>query len=232
MARRIHMGTLARPHGIKGEICVDWYADSPSLLDGPFWLQAGDAPPRPARARSWRMHKGRPLLLLEGVTDRNDIEALRGQKILVDRDLLPPVDEDEVYVEDVLGFAVILPDGSRLGVLDHVEYPAGLEVWSIVTDDGKEVLFPAEASFIEGFDLEGECIHIAPPEGLLDIYLGGDEQAPDCGGHFGPSIRLPCSLFLPVFFAARAVRNTGCLFPGRMVPAPAGLDLPSAGLFV
>ena len=40
MARRIHMGTLARPHGIKGEICVDWYADSPSLLDGPFWLQA------------------------------------------------------------------------------------------------------------------------------------------------------------------------------------------------
>ena len=79
--------------------------------------------------------------------------------------------------KDVLGFAVILPDGSRLGVLDHVEYPAGLEVWSIVTDDGKEVLFPAEASFIEGFDLEGECIHIAPPEGLLDIYLGGDEQA-------------------------------------------------------
>ena len=56
MARRIHMGTLARPHGIKGEICVDWYADSPSLLDGPFWVQAVDAPPRPARARSWRMH--------------------------------------------------------------------------------------------------------------------------------------------------------------------------------
>ena len=47
----------------------------------------------------------------------------------------------------------------------------------IVTDDGKEVMFPAEASIIEGFDLEGECIHIAPPEGLLDIYLGGDEQA-------------------------------------------------------
>ena len=46
-------------------------------------------PAASCRARSWRMHKGRPLLLLEGVTDRNDIEALRGQKILVDRDLLP-----------------------------------------------------------------------------------------------------------------------------------------------
>ena len=59
--------------------------------------------------------QGPPLLLLEGVTGRNDIEALRGQKILVDRDLLPPVDDDEVYVEDVLGFAVMLPDGTRLG---------------------------------------------------------------------------------------------------------------------
>ena len=77
MARRIHMGTLARPHGIKGEICVDWYADSPSLLDGPFWLQAGDAPPRPARARSWRMHKGRPLLLLaRGDDAREALTAL------------------------------------------------------------------------------------------------------------------------------------------------------------
>ena len=37
----IHMGTLARPHGIKGEICIDWHADSPLLLDAPLWLQNG-----------------------------------------------------------------------------------------------------------------------------------------------------------------------------------------------
>ena len=43
------MGTLARPHGIKGEICIDWYADSPLLLTTPLWIQAGDAAPRPVR---------------------------------------------------------------------------------------------------------------------------------------------------------------------------------------
>ena len=41
-----------RDSGIKGEICIDWHADSPLLLDAPLWLQAGDEPPRLVRALS------------------------------------------------------------------------------------------------------------------------------------------------------------------------------------
>lgn len=167
----IHMGTLARPHGIKGEICIDWHADSPLLLELPFWLQAGDEPPRRARALSCRLHKGRPLLLLEGVTDRNTAEALRGHKILVDRADLPQPGEDEAYLEDLLGCDVLLPDGRRLGRLDHLEYPAGQEIWAIAADRDVEVLFPARPEFIAAFDLKARTVTIDPPEGLLEIYL-------------------------------------------------------------
>lgn len=138
----------------------------------PFWLQARDEPPRRARALSCRMHKGRPLLLLEGITDRNMAEALRGQKILLDRADLPEPGEDEAYLEDLLGCDVLLPEGRRLGRLDHFEYPAGQEIWAIVTDQGDEVLFPARPEFITGFDLAARTVSIDPPEGLLEIYLG------------------------------------------------------------
>lgn len=168
----IHMGTLARPHGIKGEICIDWHADSPLLLDAPLWLQAGDEPPRRVRVLSRREHKGRPLLLLEGVTDRTAAEALRGQKILMSRDSLPPPDEDEAYLEDLLGCEVLLPGGRRLGRLDHVEYPADQEIWVVVTDQDREILFPAQPCFIVGFDLDARTVTIDPPEGLLEVYLG------------------------------------------------------------
>lgn len=175
MPQWIHLGTLLRPHGIKGEICIEWYADSPALLDAPLCLEVGKRPPYPARIVSHRQHKGRPLVMLEGVADRNAAEALRGARLLIHHDSLPAPDEDEIYVEDLLGCAVLLPDGSRLGRLDHVEYPApDKEIWSILTDDGKEVLFPAEACFIEGFDLtdpDAPTVTIAPPPGLLDIYL-------------------------------------------------------------
>lgn len=175
MPRWIELGVLLRPHGIKGEICMEWYADSPSLLNGPLRLQLGNRPPQPVTIASWRMHKGRPLVLLEGIADRTAAESLRGARLLVDRDNLPPPDDNEVYVEDLLGCAVLLPDGSRLGVLDHVEYPApDKEIWSIRTPDGKEILFPAEDCFISGFDLadpDAPTVTIDPPPGLLDLYL-------------------------------------------------------------
>ncbi|HZF61573.1 MAG TPA: ribosome maturation factor RimM, partial [Desulfovibrio sp.] len=167
----IHMGTLARPHGIKGEICIDWHADSPLLLDTPLWLQRGKDAPRRVKIAAVRSHKERPLLLLEGVADRTAAEALRGCKLFVKREDLPEPDDDEVYLEDLLGCDVVLPDGARIGRLDHFEYPAGLEMWVIMTDDDKEVLFPARPEFIAGFDLEIPAVVIDPPEGLLDIYL-------------------------------------------------------------
>lgn len=180
MPHWIELGVFLRPHGIKGECCIDWYADSPSLLDAPLFLQQGQRPPRPLRLRAWRMHKGRPLLLPDGVDDRTAAEGLRGARILIDRASLPETDEDEVYVEDLLGCTVFLDDGRRLGCLDQVEYPAGREVWGIRTADGREVLFPAEPCFIVGFDLgdpQGPRVTIAPPDGLLDIYLGTDTSA-------------------------------------------------------
>ena len=76
MPQWIHLGTLLRPHGIKGEICIEWYADSPALLDAPLCLEVGKRPPYPVRIVSHRQHKGRPLVMLEGVADRNAAEEV------------------------------------------------------------------------------------------------------------------------------------------------------------
>lgn len=167
----IQMGTLARAHGIRGELSVDWHADSPLLADMPLWLRDGGGHVRKVRLCSVRRHKGRPLVLLEGVDDRTAAEALRGCVLLVRRDVLPAVREGEAYVRDLQGCRAVLPDGTVLGVIDHFEYPAGREIWVILTDDGREVLFPARPEFIVAFDLAASAVHIAPPEGLLDIYL-------------------------------------------------------------
>lgn len=175
--RFVLMGVFSRPHGIKGEVCVDWYADSPSALHGRIFLQSGKEPPRVARVSMVREHQGRPLLQLEGVVDRAGAERLRGMKILVLQEDLPELDENEVYLHQLIGLTVVLDaDDSVLGVLDHVEFPAGKELWVIVTQDGTEVLFPAAEEFINSFDLENREVFITPPPGLLDIYLG--EQGP------------------------------------------------------
>lgn len=97
---------------------------------------------------------------------------LRGQTLLIPESALPELDEDEVYLHDMLGLSVVLDaTGQKLGVLDHVLFHGEQELWSILTPEGKEILLPAVPEFVADIDLDTEIIRITPPEGLLELYM-------------------------------------------------------------
>ena len=167
------VGVIAKPHGIRGELCIDSYADSPLLFEEApcLFVRAGEnAPEKKMHVEAWRRHKGRVLLTLKGVHDRNISETLRGHQILVDKNALPEM-EEEVYLHELIGLEILNEDGSMLGTLqDFLETPQQ-EIWVIITPDGKEVMLPVVEEFIVDVDVENARVTVAPPEGLLDIYL-------------------------------------------------------------
>lgn len=103
-----------------------------------------------------------------GVDDRTAAEALRNQELLISEADLPEPDDDEVYLNDIIGLNVLCA-GQSIGVIDHVLFPAGQELWSILGSDGAEILFPAVPEFVEDIDLDAGTVTINPPEGLLEI---------------------------------------------------------------
>lgn len=178
------LGRLARPHGVKGDIRVDYYADSAELLDKPLMLRAGRFAPRPIRVRDWHLWKDQLILSIEGCNDRSAAEQLRGQELLIDASFLPEAEEDEPYLRDLIGLSVRLEDGTLVGELESVDFPAGQEMWSIrapENEGGYEILFPAVPEFVLDIDLSAETVTIAPPEGLLDLYREGTSSVPDDG---------------------------------------------------
>ena len=178
------LGRLARPHGVKGDIRVDYYADSAELLDKPLMLRAGRFAPRPIRVRDWHLWKDQLILGIEGCNDRSAAEQLRGQELLIDASFLPEAEEDEPYLRDLIGLSVRLEDGTLVGRLEDVDFPAGQEMWSIRAPEdqgGYEILFPAVPEFVLDIDLSAETVTIAPPEGLLDLYREGASSVPDDG---------------------------------------------------
>ena len=136
-----------------------------------LYLQLGAEAPRPARVVAVRMHKGRPLALLEGVSNRTEAEKLRGARLLLPEDELPDTAEDELYLYQLPGLEVVHANGNLIGHIEHVEFPGGQEVWAIRTAEGREVLFPAVEPFVLAVNLEEGRIVIEPPPGLLEIYL-------------------------------------------------------------
>ena len=123
-----------------------------------------------------RMHHGSLIVSFAGVHSRNEAELLRQHTLLAPRSRLSPLEEDEVYLLDLPGLRVLAVDeksgGEReIGVIASVDIPAGQELWTITTPDGQEILFPAVDQFVLGIDLDARTARIAPPPGLLEIYL-------------------------------------------------------------
>lgn len=169
----VEIGTLTRPHGIQGELRIDYYADSLDLLKGEnVFLQAGNRPPRRVHVAGVRLHQGTPLIRFAEASDRTQAEFLRGQTLLVPESVLPELGDDEVYLHDMIGLKIILDaTGEELGVLDHVLFNGEQETWSILSADGREIFLPAVPEFVKDIDLDHEVIRVTPPEGLLELYM-------------------------------------------------------------
>ncbi|WP_051693790.1 ribosome maturation factor RimM [Desulfohalovibrio reitneri] len=93
--------------------------------------------------------------------------------MLADLAELPEKPDEDIYLFELEGLRVLLPDDTPLGVVERVEDDP-TEVWTIRTGEGAEVLFPAAEEFILEASPEEGFVRIDPPEGLLEIYLGGE----------------------------------------------------------
>lgn len=170
MERLLEMGQAGKAHGIKGELALVWHGDVLPEKGQELIFEDSAGARKKYILSSLRKHKGFPLVFLEGVADRDSAEALRGSRILMSSGDIPPLDDDESWLADLLGLDVSLENGEVLGRLDHVEFPAGQEIWSIVNREGREILFPAKPCFLVNVDESRGIITIRPPEGLLEIY--------------------------------------------------------------
>ncbi|MEL7640726.1 MAG: ribosome maturation factor RimM [Solidesulfovibrio sp.] len=176
----IIVGHVARAHGIRGEVCVDSHADSPSYFERGAVVRLSP-PSAPGRGRDYvvravRVHKERLLVTLDGIPDRNAAETLRGLSVCVPQSRLAPPDPDEVFLHELIGLRVRLvgaaPADPDLGVLEDVRDSGGAELWVIRDRQGREILFPAAAELVPAIDLEARVVVIDPPPGLLELYQG------------------------------------------------------------
>ncbi|MCM0754714.1 ribosome maturation factor RimM [Desulfovibrio aminophilus] len=171
--RLVAVGAVVKPHGVRGELCIDCHADSPFLFEeaGRVFLRRPGGRAREYAVLGSRPHQGRMLLTLRGVSDRDAADALRGLEVAVAAADLPEPEEDEVYLHELEGLAVRLPDGRPLGELTGFLFAGGQETWAIRDPEGREILLPATPEFVLDIDLDARVAVVEPPEGLLDLYI-------------------------------------------------------------
>jgi 16S rRNA processing protein RimM len=161
--RRIVLGRILGPHGVRGEVLIRSYAAPPEGMGayGPLQDAAGA---RRFEIKVTRASQKGLVARITGVEDRTQAEALKGVDLYIDRSQLPTPAEDEYYHADLAGLAAVdalgAPMGEVVGVLD---FGAGPILEIRLTDRATTEFVPFTDASVPQVDLaRGRVVVVFP----------------------------------------------------------------------
>ena len=166
---RVLVGRIRRPHGVRGEILVDVWTDSPGRLapGRELWLAAADGTVRTVTVAAHRPHPRGALLRLEGLTDRDAVEPLRGATLEAERRTVEPAPAGSYYFFELAGCQCRDAAHGELGeVCEVIEDGGGLLLE--VRAGRRRLLVPFVEEYVAAVDVAGRRIELRLPEGLLE----------------------------------------------------------------
>lgn len=167
----LRIARITVPHALKGALKIDLITDiierfSPGSI---VYVGRGSAVKEYRVASCKTGPNNTAILFLEGVSDRNASEAMKGMEIMISsaqaeetRDLL---DNDEFYYADLIGCTVI-HDGREIGTVTGI-MQAGGDILEI-TGAEREYLIPFTESMVNTDRLRERLITVFPVPGLFD----------------------------------------------------------------
>ena len=158
---RIEIGGVARAHGIRGEVVIVTHDPDSETLGSIDTVWIGGVERKIVQARDTQRGW---LVVLEGVTTRNDAEALRGQPVEVDRAALE-LGEEDVLLDDMIDCEVRLADGTPWGKVAEIMIGPHQDLL-VIHDGDVERMLPLVDQFVTKIDLEAGVITVDPPEDL------------------------------------------------------------------
>jgi 16S rRNA processing protein RimM len=130
--------------------------------------------PREVDLQAHWPHKGGIVLHFSHSSSISDAETLAGLIVAIPMAERAPLADDEIYIADLIGCALIDVAGTPpilVGQIEEVDRTAGPVALLVVVPQGSEneILIPFAKSFIHKIDLAAKRVEMALPTGLIDL---------------------------------------------------------------
>jgi len=153
----IEAGEIVTTHGLKGEMKVLPWVDSPDILCEFDRCRIGGAE---YKIETCRVQKSCNLLKVKGIDTVEQAQAMRGETVELFRE---DIDSDVIFAAELMGMDVFCR-GENLGkITDVLDYP-GNSVY-VVTGE-HEYMIPAVKQFILSTDLDTNIMEVTVIEGM------------------------------------------------------------------
>lgn len=170
MLKRVKIGKIIAPHGVRGEFRLMPLTDFPDRFKTLTEAFLSDG--RPVIVESARPHKQGFLLKLKDFETPEAVMALKNMTLEVNRDAVAPLPPGHYYVFDLVDMHVFNEMGEELGIISDVLETGSNDVYVVdqeqVGDKKKpQILIPALKSVVLEINVPDKKMVVRLPEGLI-----------------------------------------------------------------
>lgn len=166
MEQYLEIGKVVSTHGLRGELRVDPWCDSPQFLCQfkTLYLKKGET----KLSVSSRPHKTIAIVKAKGIDTIEEAEKLRGKVLYINRSdaKLSP---GEYFIQDLMGLDVIdIDTNENYGKITDVLKTGANDVYQVTDEDKKDYLIPVIDDVVKEIDINGGKVLIKPLKGIFD----------------------------------------------------------------
>lgn len=163
----IEIGKIVGTHGIRGELRVNPWCDSPEFFKNFNTLYFDKTGKEPVKIVGVRPHGNIVLLKLDGVETVEQASSLRGKVLFIKRCDIE-LEEGRYFVQELIGCQVKDAKTDKIyGTISEVSKTGANDVWHIKNQE-REYLIPVIPDVVVSIDVKAGIIEINPLRGLFD----------------------------------------------------------------
>lgn len=164
----IECGKIVNTHGVKGDIKILPYADSPEDLIGIKNLYVGKARTQ-YKIKKASVHQNCVIMHLAGVDDMDSAMLLKNMLVYMVKDTAS-LKPGQYFIVDLIGLKVFdMETGEEYGEITDVYTGIANDAYEILLKDDRKVLFPAIKDVVREVNIKEKVMKITPLKGMFDI---------------------------------------------------------------
>lgn len=172
MEETFKIGTIGKPHGVKGEVSFHFDDDVFDRVDADCLFLEVDGLLVPFFIDEYRFRSNETALMtFSGIDSEEKAAELTGCDVYFPRSLADDgSDAETVSKAEIIGYEIInAADGQAAGTVEAVDDATLNTLLELTTREGKKILLPVSGDLIKDVDRKSRTITMIIPEGILSL---------------------------------------------------------------
>lgn len=164
------IGSLGKPHGVKGEITFNFDDDIFDRQEAEYLIIETEGLFVPFFIEQYRFRgNATALITFDGIDTEEKARRLMGSAVFYPREKASE-DDGGISFAEAEGYELIDAETSEtVGEIVNIDDTTANVLFEVRTADGREVLIPASEELIKRIDKQKKEITVSLPDGILDL---------------------------------------------------------------